>query len=139
MYFHNYILFSEDTSAYKELMVKYYGLHNLPYSIYMADHCNSSYACYNVYDEISRAFEGLDDQDLKNKALWLAISYLKKGAALKDHRCARVLAGMYIKGDMIPCDTVLGRKYLEQAENSRFVSNEYKRIEKSDRSFFLQK
>lgn len=138
-YFRNYILFTGDTSAYKELYITYYGLHNLPYSIYLADHCNYPYACYNVYEEISERFDDLEDPNLQTKAIQMAIFYLKKGAMLKDRQCARILAGMYLKGDHVPQDTVIGREYLIQAEGPKLAEIEYKRIKNTDYSWFLQK
>lgn len=136
-YFRNYILFSEDTSAYKDMLVTYYGLYNLPYSIYMADHCDYPYACYEVYDEIVRCLKELEDANLKIKATRMAIDYLKKGASLKDNSCAFVLAGMYINGDNVPQDTILGKKYLEQAVPKELLEIEYNRIKKIEGSFFL--
>lgn len=136
-YFRNYILFSEDTIAYKDMMVTYFGLNNLPYSIYMADHRDYPYACFEVYNEIVKCLKELEDANLKIKASRMAIDYLKKGAGLKDNSCSFVLAGMYINGDNVPQDTILGKKYLEQAVPKELLEIEYNRIKKFEGSFFL--
>lgn len=126
--FRNYILFTGDTSAYNELIINYYGLDNILYSIYMSDHCNYPYACYNVYDEILRTIDELEDSITINKAIEMAVCYLKKGVSLNDRRCARILAELYIEGSYVPRDTILGRDYLKQAVDSIFVDDDYERI-----------
>ena len=137
LYIHNYILFTKDTDAYKEMSINFYGADNLAYSIYMADHCDYPLACYNVYEEISRMMENTTDLELRKEASQLAVRYLKKGAMLGDGLCAFNLACMYIKGNYVQQDTILGRKYLEQAFGSpKNMEHLYKEIKNSQTSCF---
>jgi TPR repeat protein len=132
----NYVLFTQDTAAYLEMYTTFYGANNLAYSIYMADHCNYPRACYNVYQEISSMIKNSANLEFKIEATRLAICYLKKGAALNDKLCAFVLAGMYIKGDYVQQDTVLGRKYLKQALGDQNTDVLFQNIKRSKNSWF---
>ena len=132
----NYVLFTQDTAAYLEMYTTFYGTNNLVYSIYMADHCNYPRACYNVYQEISSMIKNSANLEFKIEATRLAICYLKKGAALNDKLCAFVLAGMYIKGDYVQQDTVLGRKYLKQALGDQNTDVLFRNIKRSKNSWF---
>lgn len=132
----NYVLFTQDTAAYLEMYTTFYGTNNLAYSIYMADHCNYPRACYNVYQEISSMIKNSANLEFKIEATRLAICYLKKGAALNDKLCAFVLAGMYIKGDYVQQDTVLGRKYLKQALGDQNTDVLFQNIKRSKNSWF---
>lgn len=138
----NYIFITGDTSVYKESLNYNYG-YNLPCSIYIADHFEYPTACYNVYSEIVYQISNLPDTSfkVKEKAIELAINYLKKGAMQKDRQCAGILAGIYIKGDHVLQDTILGRKYLEQTlDNPELLDNIYNKIKGADYScFFLDK
>lgn len=132
----NYVLFTQDTAAYLEMYTTFYGANNLAYSIYMADHCDYPRACYNVYQEISSMIKNSANLEFKIEATRLAICYLKKGAALNDKLCAFVLAGMYIKGDYVQQDTVLGRKYLKQALGDQNTDVLFQNIKRSKNSWF---
>lgn len=132
----NYVLFTQDTTAYLEMYTTFYGTNNLVYSIYMADHCDYPRACYNVYQEISSMIKNSANLEFKIEATRLAICYLKKGAALNDKLCAFVLAGMYIKGDYVQQDTVLGRKYLKQALGDQNTDVLFQNIKRSKNTWF---
>ena len=137
-YLSNYILFTGDTSAYKDLCNDNYG-YNLLCSMYMADHYGYPHACHEVYNEIAYRCKNISDAQLKNNAIQMAIGYLRKGAMLNDWQCAGVLAGMYIKGEFVPQDTILGRKYLEQMlDDKRVVEIFYKKYKNTKYSFFFQ-
>ncbi len=132
----NYVLFTQDTMAYLDMYTTFHGANNLAYSIYMADHCDYPRACYNVYQEISSMIKDSVDLKFRNDAARLAINYLKKGASLNDGQCAFVLAGMYIKGDYVQQDTVLGRKYLKQALGDQNTDVLFQNIKRSKNSWF---
>lgn len=137
-YLSNYILFTGDTSAYKDLCNDNYG-YNLLCSMYMADHYGFPYAYHAVYSEIAYRYKNFSDSQIKDKAIQMAIDYLREGARLNNWQCAGVLAGMYIKGEFVPQDTILGRKYLEQMlDDKRVVDIFYKKYKGTMSSFFFQ-
>ena len=136
-YIRNYVLFTMDTGAYEMMVKDAPEQRHLAYSLYMADRCSYPMACYQVYEEISETIDELENMELRYAATQMAIRYLKKGATLKDQRCTFVLAQMYIKGDHVFQDTVLGRKYLEQVVAPEFVEADYMNIKKSEDEVFL--
>lgn len=138
-YFCNYILITKDTDAYTGILLDDFEL-SLSCSIYLADHLDYTVACHDVFIKIADLYKDFANDDLKDKAKDMAIQYLKKGASLKDSLCTYALACIYLNGDHVPQDTVLGRMYLEQSiENPKMVDILYKRLKNSDNSYFSEK
>ncbi|NOU46583.1 MAG: hypothetical protein HOO86_05905 [Bacteroidales bacterium] len=107
------ILLKGDTVAYDELAIAYlnekYEEEYLIYSIVMANRYNYHRAYFQVYDCLTSIFEhhvGVIDEETKA----LAISYIKRGAELKDPESIKYLGDLYLQGKYIPKDTILGRK-----------------------------
>jgi hypothetical protein len=112
-----------DIQAYRNLHIEYlnvefYEGEFLFYSIIMANKYNYPPANYYVY----KCLTGLYEHDIRigkidSTTIGLALSYLRKGASLKEYNAINTLSQLYFEGRYVSKDTVLAEKLKNETKS----------------------
>jgi len=122
------LIFQEgDSSAYYELSMQYldYGYERfLPFALIMANKYDYQQAYFDIFDCLWHIYgkptaELILLEDLDSTTQKMAIDYLIK-ASFKGHEQAKEILGeYYLRGLYVDKDTLLGKRLIQEARNSR--------------------
>jgi TPR repeat protein len=116
------VLTKGDTAAYDELAIAFlneqYYEEYLIYSIFMANKYHYPRAYFQVYCCLTFDLE-YHTKSLDEETIALAVTYLKKGAELKERQAMIALGNLYLEGKYVVKDTLLGKKLDKEGRRLR--------------------
>ena len=115
------VLTKGEPVAYDELMIaclsEDYFEEYLGYSFYMAHRYNYPPAYWGVYTCLIVSSESYGNK-IDERTKEMALSYLKRGADLKDYNSLRILSSLYKVGKYVPRDTIRSQQLGEEMKKA---------------------
>ena len=121
------VLTKGDTAAYDELMIAHLSEvrfeEYLGYSLYMAHRYNYPPAYWGVYTSLVVASESYGHA-MDERTKELALTYLKRGADLKDYNSLKILSTLYKVGKYVPRDTIRSQQLSKEMKKADIIRNQ---------------